>query len=378
MSQIRPTTAHIDLERLVHNLGVVRAMQPPNTKILCPVKGDAYGHGLVQCTQALEEAGADWFGVALLEEGKALRAAGVLAPILCLGGIGGKTDAANQALAHKLTPMVFDLDSAQALNEVARVHGQAAQVHLKVDTGMGRLGVTMDRWESFLDRLDELKWIQVQGLATHFASAKEDPSFTQEQARRFRSALHALKIRGHQPCLVHAANSAAATLYEGLSFDMVRPGLALYGHAHSTQVNGLLPVMQLSTEVLCVKEIPANTGVSYGRKWVSQRPTRLATLPVGYADGYPRALSNKAWVSIHGHRCPVRGTVCMDLCLVDVTDLPVQVRPGDPVQLMGDQIPAKELAAHAGTIVYEILTGLSGRVPRLHQKGQARGETEPG
>lgn len=378
MSQLRPTTVHIDLDRLVYNLGIVRAMQPKGTKILCPVKGDAYGHGLVRCAQALEEAGADWFGVALLEEGKALRAAGVQTPILCLGGIGGKQEAAREALAHGLTPMVFDLDSARALNQAARARGQAAAIHLKVDTGMGRLGVTSGHWEPFLDRLAELEWLEVQGLATHFASAEDDPTFTQEQARRFRSAHRALQVHAYQPSLVHASNSAAATLYKDLAFNMVRTGLALYGHAPKPQVKGLLPVMQVSTEVLYVKNIPANYGVSYGRRWVSERPTRLATLPVGYADGYPRALSNKAEVSIHGHRCPVRGAVCMDLCMVDVTDLPLEVRPGDRVELMGDRIPAEELAAHAGTIVYEILTGLSERVPRRHQRGQAQLKPGPG
>lgn len=366
MSQIRPTTVYIDLDRLVHNLGLVRAMQPEGTKILCAVKANAYGHGLVECGLTLEKAGADWFGVALLEEGKLLRAAGVQTPILCLSGIGGKLKAAEQALDHQLTPMVFDMDSARALNQAARAQGQLVKIHLKVDTGMGRLGVTLDHWEAFIQGITGLDSLEVQGLATHFASAEEDPAFTQQQARRFRDAKRILQSHGIEPSVVHASNSAGATLYEDLAFSMVRPGLALYGHAPAPQVKGLRPVMQVSTEVLFVKEIPANYGVSYGLRWVSERPTLLATLPVGYADGYSRALSNKAEVSIHGHRCPVRGTVCMDLCLVDVTDLPRAVRPGDRVELMGDQIPAEELAAHAGTIVYEILTGLSGRVPRRH------------
>lgn len=378
MSQIRPTTVHIDLDRLVHNLGVVRGMQPEGTKILCAVKADAYGHGLVPCALALEEAGADCFGVALLEEGKALRAGGVKAPILCLGGIGGKLRAAEQALTHELIPMVFDLDSARALNQAARATGQAAKIHLKVDTGMGRLGVALGQWKAFLAGLAELEWLVVEGLATHFASAEDDPEFTQEQAQRFREALAVLQEHGIEPSVVHASNSAAATLYKDLAFNMVRPGLALYGHAPAPKVKGLLPVMKVSTEVLFVKNIPTNTGVSYGRTWVSERPTRLATLPVGYADGYPRSLSNKAEVSIRGHRCPVRGTVCMDLCLVDVTDLPFELGAGEQVELMGDKIPAEELAAHAKTIVYEILTGLSGRMPRRHQRGQGQLKSGPG
>ena len=378
MSQIRPTTAHIDLDRLVHNLGVVRAMQPEGTKILCAVKGNAYGHGLVPCALALEAAGADWFGVALLEEGVALRAAGIQRPILCLGGIGGSQEGAEVALAHGLTLMLFDLDSARALNQAARARGQVAAIHIKVDTGMARLGVSLDRLELFLDGLAQLESLQVQGLATHFASAEDDPAFTQAQAHRFRAAHKALEERAIRPPFVHAANSAAATLYQDLAFNMVRPGLALYGHAPSPLVKGLLPVMQVSTQVLFVRSIPANTGVSYGRRWVSDRPTRIATLPVGYADGYPRALSDRAEVSIQGRRCPVRGTVCMDLCLVDVTDLPIQVQPGDRVELLGDQIPAEELAAHAQTIVYEILTGLSERVPRRHQGGQASLKPGPG
>lgn len=378
MPQIRPTTVNIDLKRLVDNLAVVRGLQPPGTRILCPVKGDAYGHGLVACARALEQAGAEWFGVALVEEGRTLRAAGVQAPILCLGGIGGRAKAAEEILAHGLTPMVFDLDSARALNAAAHARGQRLPIHLKVDTGMGRLGVLPMGWPDFLEQVGALHALEVQGLATHFASAEDDPAFTQLQATRFREAVALARAQGHTPSLIHAANSAGATLYDDLAFNMVRPGLALYGHAPEGRVEGLMPVMQVFTEVLFVKTLPEGHSVSYGRRWTSSAPTRLATLPVGYADGYPRSLGNKAHVAIHGQRCPIRGAVCMDLCLVDVSALDREVRAGDLVELLGDQIPAEELAAHAGTIVYEILTGLSERVPRRHQRGQEGTEPHPG
>ncbi|MED5373619.1 MAG: alanine racemase [Myxococcota bacterium] len=366
MPQIRPTTVHVHLDRLVANYRLMRAKMPGSTRILCPVKGDAYGHGALACAKALEAEGADAFGVALVEEGVALREGGVKAPVLCFSGIGGREDGAEAALRWNLTPNLFDLESAALLNAAARKRGHPVPVHLKVDTGMGRLGVVSGHWPVFLDRLADFEWLDVQGITTHFSSADSDSTFTMEQARRFQDALDQARQRAWNPQVVHAANSAAALLHPELALGMIRPGIALYGHQPAPGIQGLSPVMEVSTRVLFVKDIPANYGVSYGRRWVSERPTRLATLPVGYADGYMRGLSNKAEVVLHGARCPIRGTICMDLCMVDVTDLPQVVRPGDRVELMGAAMPAEELAAHAGTIVYEILTSFSERVPRRH------------
>ena len=364
MNQIRPTTAHIDLKRLAHNVRALRSRVQPQVRLLAPVKGDAYGHGLTRVGLALREQ-VDFFGVALVEEGKALRAAGVETPILCLGGVGH--DGAEDALEHGLTPMVFDLDSAERLDRAASKRGEAARVHLKVDTGMGRLGVPPGDWENFLDRLANHGWLHVEGICTHLCAADDDGTFTLEQARRFDRALDAARIRAFEPELVHLANSAAMLSFPELHRDMVRPGLALYGVSplsSGEEAIALQPVMRVTTEVLFVKNVPRGYGVGYGRTWTAPRPTRLATLPVGYADGYPRSLSDCGEVLIHGQLCPVRGRVCMDLLMVDVTDVTTTVRPGDEVELLGDTVTASRLAQLAGTIPYEILAGFSERVPR--------------
>ncbi len=369
-SQIRPTTAFVDLDRLGRNLGRVRAALPADVRVMAAVKGDAYGHGAGRTALALEAAGCEAFGVALVEEGKALRRAGVKGEIVCLGGVGH--DGADEAVRWDLTPMVYDLDAAAALDTVGRAQGRTVRVHLKVDTGMGRLGVPLGDWEPFLDRLANFGHLHVVGLASHLAESEaEDPTFTQEQARRFQGALAALHVRAWRPRWCHIANSAGTLGHSALSaapFNLVRVGLALYGVAPGPGLGEALePVMRVTTRVLFVKNVPAGVGLSYGRTWRSPRPSRIATLPVGYADGYPRALSNRGEVLIAGHRCPIRGVVCMDMVMVDVTDVAQPVRCGDEVLLLGEGLPAEELAVWAGTIPYEILCGFSERVPRRFQ-----------
>ncbi|MCB9759393.1 MAG: alanine racemase [Alphaproteobacteria bacterium] len=365
MNQIRPTTATIDLTRVGANLRAVRGQLGSGIAVMAAVKGDAYGHGAVPVARGLESAGVDWFGVALVEEGRALRDAGVRTPILCLEGVA--REGAEAAIELGLTPMLFDLESAARLDAAARAAGRPVAVHLKVDTGMGRLGVPYGEFEAFLDKLANFMWIRVEGMATHFAESESDPTFTREQGRRFRVAVAAARARSWEPTLLHASNSAAALGLPDLRFNLIRPGLALYGLPPRPDLNpGLRPAMRVTTRVLYVKNIPAGYGVSYGRRWIAERPTRLATLPVGYADGYPRALSNRADVLIHGQRCPVRGAVCMDLVMVDVTDVVPAVRVDDEVELLGEGIPADELAERAGTISYEIVTGFSQRIPRRY------------
>jgi len=364
----------VDLERLQHNFRAIRDVVPGSTGILCAVKGDAYGHGAVTCARALEVAGADWFGVALVEEGRTLRRAGVSRPILCLGGVGPA--GAEAAIHHRLTPMISDLGEAERINEAAGRRREPYGIHLKVDTGMGRLGVPLPHWERFLDRIADLKWIRVDGIASHLAVSECAPGtegrvFTDEQGRRFLDAVQTARGRGLRPALLHLANSGAILEHPKLHFDLVRPGLLLYGYSPAGPDCSLdvKPVMSVQTQVLVVRDLPQGVSVSYGQSWVTPRPSRIATLPVGYADGYPRALSGKAEVLIHGHRAPVRGRVCMDLCMVDVTDVPVPVAPGDEVVLLGEQgedaISAWELAGWADTIAYEILAGFSERVPRV-------------
>jgi alanine racemase len=374
-SQIRPTAAEVDLSALQRNLGRVRA-HLGSAAVLAAVKADAYGHGAVPAARALQQAGCDWFGVALVEEGRALREAGIERPILLLSGVG--RTGARVAVAHRLTPVVYDLDTASALAAVALERGERFSVHVKVDTGMGRLGVPWREWAGFLERLATLPALDVEGILSHFASADADPAFTRLQQQRFDDAVATARRRGLAPRYLHLANSPGLLTRVEAHYHLVRPGLLLYGVAPApgmADTLGLEPVMRVRTEVLFVKDLPPGEAVSYGRTWAAARPSRIATLPVGYADGYSRLLSNRASVLVHGRRAPVRGNVCMDLTMVDVTDVDVPVRAGDEVVLLGrqgaDVLSAEELAVSAGTIPYAILCGFSERVPRRHAGGQA-------
>jgi alanine racemase len=372
VSQVRPTTAIVDLDALTHNFGLVRARVPSRTGVLAAVKGDAYGHGAVSCSLALEAAGADWFGVALVEEGQELRSAGVTRPILCMGGLGPA--GARSALRHGLTPVISSIEDAEEVDRAAESRQEAHGVHLKVDTGMGRLGVPMHEWGAFLDRIASLRWVRVDGICSHLAGSEPNGGArTAEQERRLQTAVVDARARGVVPSMVHLANSVGIIHHPATHLDLVRPGLMLYG-VDPTGPQGVLdlqPVMAVHTRVLMVRDLPAGVGVSYGGTWTTSRPTRMATLPVGYADGYPRALSNKAQVLIHGHLAPICGQVCMDLCMVDVTDVPNTVTAGDEVVLLGRQgeveINAWDLARWADTIPYEILAGFSQRIPRVYQ-----------
>ena len=361
---IRRTLAHIDLDALRHNFRLLQASVGPEVVVLAPVKGMAYGHGAVPCARALEEAGCTAFGVALVEEGRALREAGIQGRILCLGGIGRA--GAQEAVASRLTPMVYDLETACALDRAARESGEILGVHLKVDTGMGRLGVPLSEWRNFLAEFTTLSALRVEGIATHFSDADlVDSDFSIRQAEGFEEAVGQARKAGMEPMLLHAANSAATLAYPEFRYSMVRTGLALYGVLPRADLAlDLRPVMRVTTEVLFVKTLEAGEGVSYGRTWKSGDATVIATLPVGYADGYPRSLSNRAEVEIRGHRCPIRGSVCMDLLMVDVSGVPGGVSQGDEAILLGGSITAAELAKKADTIPYDILCSFSERVPR--------------
>lgn len=368
-SQLRPTTAHVDLAALQANFGVIRQHVGPAVRVLAAVKGDAYGHGAVGCARALQAAGCDAFGVALVEEGAQLRDAGVHGMVLCMGGVG--RHGAEEAVARQLTPVVYDEGDAERLDAAARKAGGRLQVHLKVDTGMGRLGVPLPHWERFLDRFAAFEWLSIAALMTHFAEADgETDVFTREQLRRFRAAATTARRRGFAPGYLHAANSAGLLRHPDSWFGMVRPGIALYGEP-PVPTPGIQPVMTVSTRVLFVKDLPTGAPVSYGRSFVTTRPSRIATLPVGYADGYPRAVSGRASVIVGGQRCPVVGRVCMDLCMADVTDVRATVESGDEAVLLGGpegvRIGASEVAEWAGTIPYEVLCGFSTRVPRVHE-----------
>ncbi len=369
MNQLRPTTAIVDLDALRHNFVATRAFVGPRVRVLAAVKGDAYGHGAVATARALSSAGCEAFGVALVEEGAQLRDAGVAGLVLCMGGVG--RHGAEEAVRRELTPVLYDEGDAERLDAAARAAGRRLAVHVKVDTGMGRLGVPLPHYARFLDRLAHFEALDVEGLMTHFAESEaEDATFTREQLRRFKQAVATTRARGYHPRLLHAANSGAVLRHPESHFDLVRPGIMLYGEPPSPGVS-LRPVMRVVTRVLFVKDLPRGASVSYGRRFVTARPSRIATLPLGYADGLPRAVSGRAQVIVNGRRCDVVGTVCMDLCMIDVTDLGEPVESGDEVVIIGKvgnvEVRAAEVATWAGTIPYEVLCGFSERVPRRHE-----------
>jgi alanine racemase len=380
-SGIRPTEARIDLGALADNYRRVREVIGPRVGVIAVVKADAYGHGAVQVARLLDGLGVRGFGVATVEEGTELRDAGIRAPVLIMGAAFGRDHA--EVIARDLLPMVGDPGDverfAQAAAAAARVR---FSVHLKVDTGMTRLGVTTEHFDALMRQCARHPSIRVDGLATHFASADAlDPAPTEEQLRRFIACLDRARAMGADPQVIHAANSAATLRFPRARFDLVRPGIVLYGATPAPEVPnpGVRPVLSLVTRINALREVSAGTGVSYGATFVAARPTRIATLPVGYADGYPRSLSNRAQVLVRGRRARVVGNVCMDLCMVDVTDVP-EVEVGDPVTLLGASpsggaasappILPEEVAAWAGTIAYEVLAGLSRRVPRVYGAAQ--------
>jgi alanine racemase len=361
----RPTWAEIHLDHLTHNFHCVKVQVGPEVKMLAAVKADAYGHDAVIVARHLEKLGCDWFGVALPEEGVTLRQAGVTRPILCLGGF--YNDQAGSLLEYKLTPEVYDDGALEKLNAAARARDLAAPYHLKVDTGMGRLGVPLDELESFLSRLNRYQHVRMDGLLTHLASANEPSKdeFTRLQIERFERAVDMVTAAGHQPSYFHLANSAALYRHPRTWKNMVRPGGALYGLYSAPE---LKPVLSLHTRIILLKTVPAGSPLGYGGTVVTTRPSRIATLPIGYQDGYCRAFSNTARAIIRGRYAPVVGRVSMDLTLIDVTDVP-EAAVGDEVVLMGERaglsITAMELARKARTISYEITCGISRRVPRV-------------
>lgn len=371
--QVRPTRAEIDLDALAHNLDVVRRSAAA-AKVLAVVKADAYGHGLLPVARRLTASGIDGFGVALVEEGLAIRGAGIDVPVLVLNGIydGAHAD----VLREGLTPVVYDLADVEAFS-MAACDGAPASIHLKLDTGMTRLGVPLDGLAAFLDGLDRYPEVQLGGLMTHLSSAEDDVEATRAQLARFREAKALIEARGHRPSVVHTANSAATMLREEARFDMVRAGVILYGVGPGVPIDAdLRPVMRIVTSVARVAEVPAGTAVGYGRTWRAERPSRIATLAIGYGDGYMRHLSNRGEVLIRGRRCPIVGLVSMDLTGVDVTHLDGCER-GEEAVVLGaqgdDALTAEEVGRAAGTIGYEVLCSIAPRVPRVYVRGFAPG-----
>ncbi len=376
LAGLRPTRAEVDLAALRHNARVVLdhvRQGGASPLVYGVVKADAYGHGAVPAARAMERAGVDGLGVALVEEGLELRAAGVTAPVLVMSGIYG--DGLAAALDAKLTPVVHHPSH---LDDLAGLRGREAVVHLKVDTGMSRLGITPDELPRAVERLAAMPHVRVEGLMTHLASADgDDTEFSREQMRRFADAVEVARRAGLRPRLLHAAASAGALRMDDTRLDLVRVGIAMYGSApFPNTAAGLLPAMRLRTEVIALRAVPAGATVGYSGAYRVGRPSVIATIPIGYADGFVRRLSSEAEVLVHGARCRVVGNVSMDLSTVDVTDLSRSrgVAIGDEVVILGPQrgaagfgcIRAEEVAQRVGTIPYEVLAAVSRRVPRVY------------
>jgi len=370
---IRPTRAEIDLGALTRNLETLHAAAP-GVDVLAVVKADAYGHGAVPISRALESAGVRFLGVALVEEGLALRQAGLRSDILVLGGAyDGGWDA---MLEHGMIPVVFRPEHLTALEAAAGQRGVSTRAHLKVDTGMGRLGVLPGELPAFLEAARSCRRISLEGLCSHFANADlADAALTAQQIARFRTALAQMRSAGFDPRWRHLSNSAGLLALpearDGVEMNLARPGLSLYGLQPAPWLRPprlLEPVLSWKTAVVHLKSVPAGTPISYGSTWTAPRPSRIATLPVGYADGWSRLLSNRGAVLVRGRRAPITGRVCMDLCMVDVTDVP-GVEIGDEVVLIGRQgaevQDAHQLAALQGTIAYDVLCAVGARVPRV-------------
>ena len=365
------TWAEISLSNLEHNYRTLRAMLPHGCRFVGVVKADAYGHGAVSVGRRLEALGAEYLAVACLDEALELRQAGIKTPILILGYT--PVERAGALLEENITQTVYDLDTARALSSLAEQAGKSLKIHVKADTGMSRLGWLCDK-EHLAETVDTicqvcaLPGLTAEGIYTHFANADGDEGYTMAQFTRFLDLLESLKARGVTFAIRHCAASAAVLNYPCTYLDMVRPGIALYGHYPDPSCEGLdgpglRPVMTLKTRVASVKDVPAGTPVSYGCTHVLGRDTRLAALTIGYADGLPRLASDRWQVEIHGQRVPIVGRVCMDMCMVDVTGL--DVVPGDEAEVFGEHVPVEELADLAGTIQYELLCAVS---PRVHRE----------
>ena len=368
-----PIVATIDLAALIHNLNQVRKLLAQQADIIAVVKADAYGHGAVPVARALCQAGAQRLGVATVEEGLALRQAGLNAPILVLGAV--LLDQLEESAANKLTPVLHDREFLrQAATWAERRHVRMA-VHMKIDTGMGRLGF---RLEDLSTVVDDPAWkgpLQLEGVMGHLADADGgNPSFTNLQLKKFQQAVGAIKARGFEAPLVHIANSAAIIRFPASHGTAVRPGIMLYGyHTLPARVSApdLKPVLSLTVPIIHLHEIKKGESVSYNRTFVAKRRSRIAVLPLGYADGYSRTLSNRGSVLIGGARAPVVGRVCMDMTMVDVTNIP-QAGLGMDATVIGRQgkleITAADIAAWQKTIPYEVLCGLGPRVRRVYRE----------
>ncbi len=372
---MRQTYAEIDLSAIAANVEIACRFAGPASKVMAVVKADAYGHGAVPVAKAAIGAGAAWLGVAMPEEAVCLRAEGIACPILVLGPIA--PEQAELVAIHRLDQCLSDVSQADALDRAARKHGRVLSLHLKVDTGMGRVGVRPAEARRVAEKIRAFPSLHLVGLMTHFAEAEaDDHAFAHEQLARFAEACQGLAAAGIPMPIRHAANSAGLLFLPESHLDLVRPGIMLYGcHPRGrdrAEDAPLRPALRLRTAISQLHDALRGESVSYGRTFIAPRDMRVATLPVGYADGVGRLLSNKGQVLIRGRRAPILGRICMDMMMADVTGVG-DARVGDEAVLIGRQgteaISADEVAELQGTISYEVLSRIGTRVPRVYKNG---------
>jgi alanine racemase len=371
---MRATRAEIDMKALEFNFKAIRRHVGGSVKMMAIVKSNAYGHGIVGISRALVQLGIDYLGVGFLEEGIELRRAGVTQPILAFGGAFGE-DIEN-FLDYNIDVSVSSIGIAERINEAISSRRTKPKVHIKVDTGMGRLGFGYAQAANQIEKIAMLKNLEIVGIYTHLATSDEhDKTFALQQLERFDAVLAATKKLGIEIPLIHAANSGAVLDLPASYYTMVRPGILMYGIYPSSERSGkvaLMPALSFKSRVIYLKHVPAGVSISYGRKFYTSAATRIATIPIGYGDGYNRGLTNQGEVLIGGKRFPVVGAVTMDLIMVDI-GLEQQVNVGDEVVLIGSQggetISGWEIAAKLNTVVYEVFTSISSRVPRVMVNG---------
>lgn len=373
---MKRTWAEVDFDKLAHNYHALRGLAPAGTKYLGLVKADAYGHGAVPVAKKLEELGADYLGVACLDEAIEVREAGVKTPILILGCT--SSIYAAELVKYNITQACYDLEYARELSAGAQKAGGTITVHIQCDTGMTRLGFmcheeTMEKSASEIIEAVKLPGLKAEGIFTHFSDSDGSEEYTMLQFGRFQDIIQRVRDLGYEFEIRHCANSAATLLYPATYLDMIRPGIVQFGHFPDAKMDhalcDLVPVLELKSRVATVRDVPANTPVSYGRTNTLTRPSRLAVIPVGYGDGFCRGFSNKLTVLINGKKLPIVGRICMDMCMVDVTDAP-DVKEGDVAILYGsdgtnDQ-PVEAGAEIMNTISYELLCVLTKRIPRIY------------
>lgn len=371
MPNTHRAVTYIDLNILEENYNTIRAKLSPEVSLLCVVKADAYGHGAIEVSRRLESLGAFHLGVATIDEGIELRVNKIKTPILVMSGI-MPWDDITTLLQYHLTPVIYDLATLTMICDVAQSFQSPLKVHLKFDTGMGRLGFMTEDASKVMDLVEGAKNIHIDGLMSHFSSSEIRDDYGIEQIHSFKEVIEDFRRRGFQLNVIHMANSGAIINYPDAYFTMVRVGISLYGSRAARELKKHLPTrptMKFASRIALIREFPAGHALSYGRTYVTNRRTRVAYIPVGYADGYPRSLSNKGSVLIKDRRCNIIGMICMDWFLVDITDIEaVNVR--EEVILIGestsDTITADEVGEIAGTIPYEILCKISKRVTRIY------------